>query len=133
MVAIHASSTVSYEIPDDWWQFCDLDKWKPTTEFYLTKELNNDDVEIVPLGELQPITRDLGGGSPFRKCKLVPILFRFQSPYEPWLPPIDVEPIASADQYRYRLINGFHRFVASLLVGYRSIPARIHKIGTSVI
>jgi hypothetical protein len=128
MVTIYASSTVRYEIPDDWWQFCDLEKWKPTTEFYLAKELNDDDVQLVPLVEIQPITRDLGDSSPFRKCKLVPILFRFQSPNESWLPPIDIEPIASTDQYKYRLINGFHRFVASLLVEYRSIPARIHKM-----
>ena len=124
MVKVPASTTINYEIPDDWWQFCDLDKWKPTTEFYLAKELNDDDVTVIPLAEIQPIIRDVGDGSPFRKYKLVPILLRFQSPNEPWLPPIEVESI-NDQQYNYRLTNGFHRFVASIVVGYRSIPAKI--------
>lgn len=129
MITVAASSTICYEIPDEWWQFCELDKWKPTTEFYLAKELNDDDVKIISLSEIQPIARDLGNGSPFRKYKLVPILLRFQSPNEPWLPPIEIEPSVGIEPYQYKLTNGFHRFVASFLVGYRSIPARIRAIG----
>lgn len=102
-----------------------MDKWKPTTEFYLSKELNDNDVTVIPLTEIQPIARDLGNGSPFRKYKLVPILLRFQSPTEPWLPPIEVERVTGAEPYKYKLTNGFHRFTASYLVGYRCIPARI--------
>jgi hypothetical protein len=128
MVTVVVSSTISYEIPDSWWKFCDLDKWKPTTEFYLARELNDHDVRVIPLAEIQPMTRDLGNGSPFRKYKLVPILLRFQSPTESWLPPIEVEPITGAEPYKYKLTNGFHRFVASVLVGYRSIPTRIRRI-----
>src|ERR1035441_1048375 len=128
MVTVVASPTISYEIPDGWWKFCDLDKWKPTAEFYLAKELNDNDVTVIPLAEIQPITRDLANGSPFRKYKLVPILLRFQSPTEPWLPPIQPEPITGAEPYKYKLTNGFHRFAASFLVGYRSIPARIRAI-----
>ena len=128
MVTVHASPTISYEIPEGWWKFCDLDKWKPTTEFYLAKELNDKDVTLIPLAEIQPMTRDLGNGSPFRKYKLVPILLRFQSPTESWLPPIEVELITGAEPYKYKLTNGFHRFAASFLVGYRSIPARIKSI-----
>src|ERR1700688_1177776 len=125
MVAVAASPTITYEMPDEWWRFCELDKWKPTTEFYLAKELNDDDVTLIPLSEIEPIIRDLGNGLPFRKYKLVPILFRFQSPDEPWLPPIQVEPITDGGPYKYKLTNGFHCFVASMFVGYRSIPARI--------
>jgi hypothetical protein len=128
MVTIAASPTISYEIPDAWWKFCDLDKWKPTTESFLAKELNDKDVKVIAPAEIRPMTRDLGSGSPFRKYKLVPILLRFQSPTDPWLPPIEVEPISGAEPYKYKLTNGFHRFAASLLVAYRSIPARIKVI-----
>ena len=88
MVTVHASPTISYEIPEGWWKFCDLDKWKPTTEFYLTKELNDNDVTVIPLAEIQPITRDLGNGSPIRKYKLVPILLRALRCVDPAISPV---------------------------------------------
>jgi hypothetical protein len=123
MVTVVASSSVCYQIPDEWWRFCELDKWKPTTDFYLARELNDDDVTLVALSDIEPTVRDLGEGSPFRKYKLVPIMLRFQSP-ESWLPPIDIG-LLSGSRYKYKLTNGFHRFVASMVVGYKSIPARI--------
>ena len=124
MVTIAASQTVQYEIPDEWWQFCDLDTWHPQSDFYPSLDLNDDAVQVVSLSDIQPLARDLGQVSPFRKYKLVPVLLRFQSP-ECLLPAIDLVRIYGAAPYIYRLKNGFHRYAASLMVGYKSIPARI--------
>jgi hypothetical protein len=121
---IAASQTVHYEIPDEWWQFCDLDTWHPASEFYPSLDLNDDEVQIVPLRDIQPRRSDPAKASPFRKYKLVPVLMRFQSP-ECLLPAIDLVPVYGAAPYTYRVKNGFHRYVASLIVGYQSIPARI--------
>jgi hypothetical protein len=126
MVTIAASQTVQYDVPDEWWRFCDLDTWHPQSEFYPSLDLNDDTVHVVPLAEIQPLVRDLGSGSAFRKYKLIPVLLRFQSP-ECLLPAIDLVRVYGAAPYVYRLKNGFHRYVASLMVGYKSIPARIEQ------
>jgi hypothetical protein len=124
MVTVVASSSIQYDVPDEWWYFCGLDTWHPQGEYYPSLDLNDDGVDVVALADIQPMTRDLGDGSPFRKYKLVPVLFRFQSP-ECLLPAIDLVPVYGAAPYRYRIKNGFHRYAASLIVGYKSIPARI--------
>lgn len=124
MPTIHASPSVHYELPDDWWTFCDLDTWHPRGEFYPSLDLNDDAVQVVPLADIQPMMRTLESGLAFRKYKLIPVLLRFQSP-ECLLPAIDLIPVHGAAPYKYRLKNGFHRYLASLAVGYKAIPARI--------
>lgn len=54
------------------------------------------------------------------KYKLVPVLMAFQSP-ECYLPPVELEALAG-EPYRFRVLNGFHRFYASVVVGYASLP-----------
>ena len=52
---------------------------------------------------------------------MCPLLFAFQSP-ECALPPVLVEPLPISVAFHYRLVNGFHRFYASVHVGYTHIP-----------
>jgi hypothetical protein len=58
---------------------------------------------------------------------MCPVLFAFQSP-ECALPPVVLEPLPDDGDYRYRLLNGFHRFYASVHVGYTYIPAKLHPV-----
>ena len=109
-------SAVSFEIPDDWWEFCDMPSFKPRSDYY-PYDASAGSVELLDLREVEPPRRD-AGIAPFKKYKLVPVLLAFLSP-ECALPPIKASKTASG----YALRNGFHRFYASVAVGYKAIPA----------
>lgn len=111
-------STVRFAIPDDWWDFCEMPHFRPTSEFYPYTRACTTAV-AVPIGEIEPPRRD-PGIPPFRKYKLVPVLLAFQSP-QCALPPVPVQPVSSSP-YRYRPIDGYHRFYASVAVGYPKLP-----------
>lgn len=111
-------SAISLTIPDDWWDFCEMPNFRRISDFYpYARAYAN--VVAVPIVEIEPPKRD-AGMPPFRKYKLVPVLLAFHSP-ECALPPVPVEPLSSGP-YRYRLINGFHRFYGSVAVGYSRLP-----------
>ena len=86
-------------------------------------------VEIVSLSDTEPTRRDAGVIS-FKKYKMCPVLFAFQLP-ECALPPVVVEFMSASQAFRYRIVNGFHRFYASVHVGYTHIPVDIWGAWTS--
>jgi hypothetical protein len=106
----------SFEIPDEWWDFCDMRLFKPQSD-YFPYDRNAEPVEVLDLRKVEPPRRD-AGMTPFKKYKLVPVLLAFTSP-ECALPPIH----AVKTGVGYAVRNGFHRFYASVAVGYQSIPA----------
>ena len=107
------------EIPRDWWTFCEMEDFKPKSRYYPCATPRGQTVEVVPLADVEPPQRSPGTPT-FRKYKLVPILLAFRSP-ECRLPPVQVE-AASCGSYRFKLLNGFHRFYASVAVGYSHLP-----------
>jgi hypothetical protein len=113
-------TAVRSQIPSDWWSFCELDTFRLGSSFYPYSATSGQAVEVVALHDIEPPVRD-PGLEPFRKYKLVPILLAFRSP-ECALPPVEVEPLPSSSPFQYRLLNGFHRFYASVAVGYSHIP-----------
>jgi len=84
-------------------------------------------VQVVPISSIEPPTRSVGIGG-FRKYKLVPILMALQSP-ECALPPVHVEP--SSGEFAYRVTNGFHRYYASVAVGYAELPVVVSEPGAN--
>ena len=104
------------EIPDDWWtqsgmyQFARYTRAYPTT--YLTE------VMVIPISEIKPIVRTRE--PPFDEQRMLEILRGFvrQSP----IPPIIVEKKSSIEEFRYELLNGFHRYYASRAAGFDMIP-----------
>jgi len=108
-------SAATFEIPDEWWEFCDMRSFKPRSNYY-PYDPGAESVELLDLRAVEPPRRDTG--APFKKYKLVPVLLAFVSP-ECALPPIGAAKTASG----YVVRNGFHRFYASVAVGYKSIPA----------
>ena len=111
-----------YVIPADWLAFCEIDSWHPESKCYPWSGTQT--VEMVAIKDIQPPRRS-PGMEPFRKYKVVPVLLAFTSP-ECALPPVAVEPLPNDAVFRYRVINGFHRFYASRAVGYVSIPVVIN-------
>ena len=111
-------SSLHFTIPDDWWRFCEMTTFRPVSKFYPYAR-NCSEAIAVPITEIEPPVRDVGI-PPFRKYKLVPVLLAFWSP-ECALPPVPVEQ-ADNGSYRYRPINGYHRFYASVAAGYSMLP-----------
>jgi len=110
------TTAVAFEIPDEWWDFCDMRSFKPQSAYY-PYDPSAESVEVLDLREVEPPRRD-AGVVPFKKYKLVPVLLAFTSP-ECALPPIHAVKTALG----YAVHNGFHRFYASVAVGYKAIPA----------
>ena len=112
-------SGTSFEIVDDWWQFAEMEGFSPNGGNYYPYATGEKSVQIVPLPLVEPPQR-AQAIAPFKKYKLVPVLLAFQSP-ECALPPIAVVELHSGP-YRYRVINGYHRYYASAAVGYANVP-----------
>lgn len=112
-----------YTIPSDWWDFAEMDTFMLPVEgsHYPYDPDCKSDVHVLPLERIEPPLRS-EGLVPFKKYKLLPIFFALHSP-ECALPPISVARIEGPGSYSFRVINGFHRYYASLAVGFRSIAA----------
>ncbi|MBD8897833.1 ParB N-terminal domain-containing protein [Rhodanobacter sp. DHG33] len=107
-----------YTIPEEWLSFCDFEMVSPGYRFYCYEQ--NSNAQPVPLSEIEPPVRG-EGVDPFKKYKMVPVLMAMMDP-EGILPPIVVAPIEYTSTYKYRVVNGFHRFYASAQRGYPQIP-----------
>ena len=117
---------VSFAIPDDWWNFAEMAAFDRSlgAGFYPPSVKAGEEFETVPLSEIEPPLRAVAGLS-FRKYKLMPVLFAFRSP-ECALPLVEVtQQTGIGHPYRYKVINGYHRYYASVAVGYRELPVLI--------
>lgn len=108
-----------FTIPNEWWHFAEASCINADSENYYPYTLNAQGVKVISLRDIEPPKRDKGI-APFKKYKLVPVLLAFHSP-ECELPPIEVTEIQSS-KYKYRVINGYHRYYASVAVGYGNVP-----------
>jgi hypothetical protein len=117
---------VRFEIPDDWWAFAEMDSFSLNEGgFYPYSFERAHEIEVVSLSDIQPPMRG-AHTPPFKKYKLVPILFAFASP-ECVLPPVEVVALAPPGRYRFKVLNGYHRYYASVAVGYNKLPIVIRQ------
>lgn len=109
----------AFEIPDDWWRFADMDGFaaRASGRFYPYAPAAN--VEVVPIEEVLPPRRDPGIAL-FKKYKLMPVLFAFQSP-NCALPAVEVWRQKTGPT-RFKVKNGVHRYYGSIAAGYRHLP-----------
>ena len=71
---------VAFDIPDEWWRFADMDTFTLRGRFYPYQRLVGDqEIDAVPLADIEPPLRN-SGVPPFKKYKMVPVLFAFSSP-----------------------------------------------------
>lgn len=119
------ANTDAFEIPDDWWQFAEMERFQPGPGGYYPYQVRaGNDVDVVPLADVAPPQRNPGVPM-LKKSKLVPILLAFQSP-ECALPPVEVYRVTSGP-YRFTVHNGFHRFYGSVAVGYTHLPVLVRE------
>jgi hypothetical protein len=114
---------VAFEIPDDWWSFTEMDNFSLEGHRFYAYPLHAQGVDVVPLSDIEPPMRN-SGVPPFKKYKMVPILFALSSP-ECALPPVEVDALAAPAAHRFRVHNGYHRYYASVAVGYPLLPVVI--------
>ena len=121
------ASAIEFDIPDEWWTFAEMSAFSPGGGGYYPYpfQLANS-VEVVRLADVEPPRRN-DGVPPFKKYKLVPILLAFGSP-ECALPPVEVEPMPNDGGTKYRVVNGYHRYYASVAAGYTKIPVTIRQV-----
>ena len=112
---------VEFEIPDEWWSFAEMATFSARNGgTYYPYPAKQTSIDIVPIADVESPIRN-AGVQPFRKYKLVPVLLAFTSP-ECALPPVEVEALPNAPGTRYRVINGYHRYYASIAAGYSKLP-----------
>jgi hypothetical protein len=112
-------SSIGFEIPNDWWQFCDMENFRPATTFYLYSQ-RNAEVQTVPIAEVRPPERSTGVVG-LHKNRLAPILLAFTSD-RCALPAVPLREPADSDPYRYEVLDGYHRYYASIAAGYTRLP-----------
>jgi hypothetical protein len=117
-------SSIEFEIPDDWWQFCDMEDFRPATTFYLYLQ-RDAGVQTVPIAEVRPPERSAGVVG-LHKNRLAPILFAFTSD-RCALPAVPVRELADRDHYRYEVLDGYHRYYASIAAGFTRLPVLIRS------
>jgi len=117
---------IEFEIPDEWWNFAEMSKFSPTPGgFYVFPLQLASEVEVVPVSEVEPPRRNAGVEG-LKKHKLMPVLFAMVDP-EGVLPPVPVAENEVGSRYRFRALDGYHRYYASVAVGYTKLPVIIRK------
>jgi hypothetical protein len=120
-----------FEIPDEWWNQAGMSAFARTRSAYKSttdETIALDDIE--PVFRLRNTPRDCRG---FRRADLVSILKGFAADAE--IPPIDLLIIPqlgdlSGDPFKYRIVDGFHRFYASIAAGFEFVPATRRGVWT---
>ena len=113
-----------FEIPDDWLREAGAIGFTPITTSYRSRP----GTTLVPLTAIEPVPRlvkkDFRG---FERNRLIRLLQGFVSADEIEPVPLSELPLLefAPTPYRFRVRNGFHRFYASIAVGYEHLPASI--------
>jgi hypothetical protein len=112
-------STQAFTIPDLWWTFCECAAFRRTIDFYTYPPELDAHTDVVPIANVEPPQRD-DGVPPFIKDRMVAVLVGLQSPHGV-VPPIHVCQ-HNQDGYRYKVLNGYHRFYGAVALGFPKIP-----------
>lgn len=113
----------AFNIPDEWWEFVVLNDLPFNHPHFFNYDGDSfPNAEIIALAHIEPPRRS-PGDEEFKKYKLVPVMLAFWSP-EHLLAPINVKR-SSHPHYKYQLTRGFHRYYASVAIGYSMIPAMV--------
>lgn len=114
----HTHDGIPFDIPDEWWAFAEMDTFRRSSARCFSFE-PKDGVQLVEMAKVQTPVRDAGVEA-FKKCKLVPILCALQA--KNLLPPIKVTDQGVPPGCQYRVYDGFHRYYASVAVGFPMLP-----------
>ncbi len=116
-----------FEIPDDWWNEAGMNGFTPAGPSYASCDLAT---QIIPLREIEPPFRFPEHPKDFRgfdRTRLVLVLSGFVAGAT-----IEPVPLAALPQpefpplpFCYRVLDGVHRFYASVAAGYACLPGKV--------
>ena len=118
-----------FQIDDADWLFAGMDQFLRAVPFFLYPrglDVPGVDLRIVPLTQIEPCAPRFERAKPLARERIVPILLAFR-PQEGVLPPVQVERL-DGSRYSFRLVNGFHRYCASIAAGFTEIPVVTHEL-----
>ncbi|MDE1955335.1 MAG: ParB N-terminal domain-containing protein [Betaproteobacteria bacterium] len=118
-----------FQIEDADWVFAGMKQFRPSVPFFLYPrglDVSGVDLRVVPLAQIEPCAPRFERAGSLARERIVPILLAFLS-QEGVLPPVQVEPL-DGSRYSFRLVNGFHRYCASIAAGFTEIPIVTHAL-----
>jgi hypothetical protein len=116
----HPSENFEFEIPDTWWIAAAADSFTPTTAAFASTSNPAWPTVLVPLLEVGTPRRDpsvIG----LREERTISILRAFIEGKE--LPPLESHRLPVSNVLAIR--DGFHRYLASIAVGFTMLPVSI--------
>jgi hypothetical protein len=115
-----------FELPDDWWREAGMVGFDPAGR---PAYRSTDGGELVPLREIEPPYRKVTSPQHwcgFSRVRMVKILQGIASGTEiDDLVQLTLLTVDNAVCYRFQVIDGCHRYFASVAAGFEFIPARI--------
>ena len=117
-----------FEIPDDWWLAAGMSDFKPSSPGYPTKPYDQWPQKrafLITPAEVEPprrdvrFERDFGG---FDRARMVSVLREIRLDVPMCALEVETHPIAAS---AYRVRHGFHRYYASIAVGFEKLPVAV--------
>lgn len=118
-----------FQIDDADWLFAGMDRLRTAPSFFIYPQgldVPGVDLRIVPLAQIEPCAPRFDRAGPLARERIMPILLAFRS-REGILPPVQVEAL-DGSRHSFRLVNGFHRYCASIAAGFTEIPVVTHAL-----
>ena len=122
-------SPFCFDIADADWEFSDMDTFQRRNRFYVpSREANASNIEfaIVDIGCIEPDVERIATKPELVKARIVPVLLAIR--YGLQLPPVQLARVDSGGGRPFQLVNGWHRYCASIAAGFEQIPAVFHPI-----
>lgn len=112
-----------FTIPDEWWNESRMNSFNSNRSYYRpNKKIKGTEFVIISIDQIWG--RERSPGVPeFRRDAMIKILSRIRE--DKSIDPIEIMKPTMENGYKYWLKDGFHRFRASVVAGYKRIPAII--------
>jgi hypothetical protein len=119
-----------FEIPDDWWTEAGMAGFKPTEQTYRSTDEATDAIalrDIEPPFRWPEVPKDFRG---FDRERMIAVLSGIAIGVS--LPPVPLLilpalPDISRAPFAYRVLDGVHRFYASVAAGFTALPATVRE------
>lgn len=115
-----------FEIPDDWLSEAGMFGFTPSASAYRSTAA----AILIPLTAIEPVPRSVTHPKDWRgfeHARLVRLLTGFVADDKIEPVPLHRLPVLEfpSSPYRYRILNGLHRFYGSIAAGFGHLPASI--------
>lgn len=113
-----------FEIPDNWLTSTGADKFSPNLFAYRSSHDPNWPTIVVPVQSVIPPKRNTGIPN-FDKTRMISLLDAIVRQTE--VPPLEVCERDAGLKAPLILLNGYHRFFASVALGFSMLPVSVRK------